>query len=139
MGTTTKNFNKIDVGAFASFGKESEGPRTKKFYKEVLALTGMEISVTAVPAGGQSPFFHSHKQNEEIYVVIEGSGQMQLDGEVIDLEEGSMISVFPSCARALRASANSQLVYLCIQAKANSLEQYTKTDGVMHEDESWKN
>ncbi|HEY9777563.1 MAG TPA: cupin domain-containing protein [Planktothrix sp.] len=139
MTATTKNFNKIDIGPFGDFSKENENSATKKFYKEVLELTGMEFSITAIPSGGAAPFFHSHKQNEELYVVLEGRGQIQLDGELIDIKEGSMINVLPSVSRALRAAKDSQLVYLCVQAKSNSLEQYTKGDGVRHDDDGWKN
>jgi mannose-6-phosphate isomerase-like protein (cupin superfamily) len=138
MNATTKNFIQTDLGDFSKVGAESGNERTKHFLKEKLALTGMEISVTAMPKGSQSPFFHSHKQNEELYVIVEGSGQMQLDDEVIEVKEGSMVNVLPQCQRALRANPDSQLVYLCIQAKTNSLEQYTKEDGIRHEDVSWK-
>jgi mannose-6-phosphate isomerase-like protein (cupin superfamily) len=98
----------------------------------------MEIYVTSFPAGGKSAFFHSHKQNEELYIFVDGSGEMQLDDDVVDVKEGSMIKVQPKCRRAIRAAADSHLVYLCIQAKENSLQQYTKEDGIRHDDTTWK-
>jgi mannose-6-phosphate isomerase-like protein (cupin superfamily) len=137
MTATAKHFTNVDIGSFSRFGDESQTERTKSFFKEKLGLSGMEISVTAMPKGTQSPFFHSHKQNEELYIVVAGSGQMQLDDDLIDVKEGSMINVLPQCRRGLRANQDAQLVYLCIQAKTNSLEQHTKEDGVKHEDMAW--
>jgi mannose-6-phosphate isomerase-like protein (cupin superfamily) len=135
----SKNFSHIDIGALAKIGESNEGKADKKFLKEILGLTGMEISITKLPKGSATPFFHSHKQNEELYIVVEGRGQMQLDKELIDVKEGSFVSIPTFCPRALRASTDSDLIYLCIQAKTDSLEQHTKGDGIRHEDIAWQN
>jgi len=139
MSATTKNFTHVDLGKFSGLTDKTADGRNKKFLKEDLGLTGMEISVSRIDAGGKTPFFHSHKQNEELYIFLEGSGQMQLDEQIIDVKEGSMVNVPTKTPRALRASANEALVYLCIQAKTDSLEQYTREDGVRHEELTWKN
>lgn len=52
--------------------KVSNDPRTELHDK--LSLTGAEISINNLPAGKGVPFVHSHKQNEEIYVVLSGKG-----------------------------------------------------------------
>ena len=43
------------------------GPRTE--LHEKLHLTGAEISINNLPAGGNVPFIHHHKKNEEIYLL----------------------------------------------------------------------
>ena len=43
----------------------------------VLQLTGAEVSVNELPAGASVPFVHSHKKNEEIYAVLEGTARSQ--------------------------------------------------------------
>ncbi len=136
MNAKTQNFINVDLGSFAEIGN-GENALPKKFLKDTLGLTGMEISVTTLKPGGQSPFFHSHKQNEELYIFIEGNGQMQLDDNLVNVKEGSMINVKPDCQRAIRANSDSQVVYLCIQAKENSLEQYTKDDGIKNDGVKW--
>jgi uncharacterized cupin superfamily protein len=136
MNAKTKTFHVAEVGPFSQIGYE-DPKMPKKFLKDILGLTGMEISVTTIPAGKTTPFFHSHKQNEELYICIEGSGEVQLDDELIPFKEGTMINVLPEARRGLRASADEALVYLCIQAKTNSLEQYTKSDGIKHDDVEW--
>lgn len=79
------------------------------------------------------PFFHSHKANEENYVILSGAGRFQVDDEVFDIAEGSVIRVAPGCDRNLRCTSAEPMLYLCIQAKANSLEGYTMTDAEVTE------
>ena len=129
MSTTTKPFQVVNLGKYSEIDyKDSQLP--KKFLKEILQLTGMEISVTTIPAGVAFPFFHSHKENEELYIVTQGSGQIQADDELIDVTEGSMVSMRPEVKRSLRANKEADLIYLCIQAKVDSLSLWTKTDGI---------
>ena len=40
-----------------------------------LGLTGAEVSINTIPAGGSVPFVHWHRKNEEIYGIISGSGR----------------------------------------------------------------
>ena len=96
-----------------------------------LQLTGAEISVNMMPAGASVPFVHSHKQNEEIYGVLEGAGKAVIDGETVELKAGDWLRVAPSAKRQFFAAKNSGIKYICIQVKAGSLENYTATDGVV--------
>lgn len=98
---------------------------------EALGLTGAEISINELPAGTGVPFVHSHKQNEEIYAVIEGKGKAVIDGEEIALTAGDWLRVAPSAKRQFSASADSGIKYICIQVKENSLESYTADDAVI--------
>jgi len=40
---------------------------------------------------------HYHKKMTEIYYVLEGQGQMELDGELFDIRPGSSILIKPGC------------------------------------------
>ncbi len=102
----------------------------KVFLKALLGLTGTEISCGVIPKRGGGAFLHAHRENEEVYVFVSGRGQMQVDGEVIDVSEGCVVRVAPAGARAWRNTADEPLVYLVIQAKEGSLTQWTATDGV---------
>ena len=96
-----------------------------------IGLTGAEISVNFLPAGTGVPFVHTHKQNEEIYIILEGKGSFILDGEKTDISANDYIRVAPSTKRQISAAADSALRYVCIQVKENSLEAYTANDGVV--------
>src|ERR1700722_9028776 len=97
---TGKNFAAVNVGKFENLDDyEFQHPRIGKpkpgklFLKELLGLTGMQISLNKLGPGKSVPFYHSHKQNEELYIFTKGSGQMQIDGEVVDVSEGSIVKI----------------------------------------------
>ena len=95
---------------------------------DLLSLTGAEVSVNRLPAMAAVPFVHRHRQNEEIYGVLEGKGEIFLDGEVTPIEAGDWFKVEPKSARAIRALEEG-VTFICIQVKANSLTQFTMGDG----------
>lgn len=96
-----------------------------------LGLTGAEISINTISAGQNVPFIHSHKQNEEIYYVIDGSGKAVIDNEEIDLVAGDWIRISPVAERQFFASENNSISYVCIQVKENSLEEFTSKDAII--------
>ena len=112
------------VGNLATF----EG---KAFVKELVGTTGMEVSFGSLASGEAVPFFHHHKQNEELYIVISGEGEFTLDGQVVAVGSGCLVRIAPAVSRCVRCTSAEPLVYICIQAKEGSLEQYTMTDGVV--------
>jgi uncharacterized cupin superfamily protein len=120
----SKNYNMTEIGAYAQFGEKG-----RLMLGELLGLTGCEISVNSYPAGKSSEFTHTHKLNEEVYIVISGSGQFKVDEDVFPIREGSIVRVAPAGRRAIRAGDDG-LVYLCVQAEHNSLTQSTRDDGV---------
>jgi mannose-6-phosphate isomerase-like protein (cupin superfamily) len=110
----------------------------KAFLKEALGLTGMEVSATCLPAGEGTAIIHHHQEHEELYFFVQGRGQMQVDGETFDVEEGSAVRVAAGGVRAIRASVSEPVVFLCVQARERSMptaEAYT--DGVVDGKPSW--
>lgn len=116
-----KNYTKTNIG--------NEG-RTE--LHEKLSLTGAEISVNRLPAGAGVPFVHSHKNNEEIYGILSGKGKAVIDGEEIELCTGDWLKVAPSAKRQFFAVDNSEITYVCIQVKENSLGGFTADDAVVY-------
>ena len=96
-----------------------------------LSLTGAEVSINRLPAGAGVPFVHSHKQNEEIYAVLEGEGDAVIDSETVILKAGDWLRVSPSAKRQFFAAKDKDFKYICIQVKADSLEGYTMTDAIV--------
>ena len=79
------------------------------------------------------PFFHSHKANEENYIILSGSGKFQVNDDVFDIAEGSVVRVSPGCFRNLKCTSAEPMTYICIQAKSGSLEKYTAEDAEIGE------
>ncbi len=105
----------------------------KQFVKDSLAATGCEISINSLLPGAGMPFYHKHEQNEEVYIFLKGQGEMQVDAETFQVQEGSMVRISPAGMRSWRNTGSEPLIYLIIQVKENSLEQYSLTDGVVGE------
>ena len=84
-----------------------------------------------MPAGASVPFVHSHKQNEEIYAILDGKGKAVIDGETVELNAGDWLRISPSAKRQFFAAADTTIRYICIQVKENSLDGYTMTDAVI--------
>lgn len=109
----------------------------KVFIKDELKETYCEISFGTLAPGQAVPFFHSHKANEENYVILRGEGMFQVDGDVFPISEGSVVRVATNCDRNLKnTAAAGNMVYICIQAKEGSLEGYTMSDAEITEREN---
>ena len=74
------------------------------------------------------PIYHTHKENEEVYIFIHGEGQIEIDNEIIDIHEGSVVRIAPNGERIWRNNSNVMLVYVIIQMRDNSLRQYGLAD-----------
>ena len=75
--------------------------RGKLFLRKLLGSLGLEMSLNVVPPGQGMPFLHRHQHNDEVYVVVGGRGQFLVDGECIDVAEGTVLRLRPAAARAL--------------------------------------
>ena len=101
----------------------------KLFLRNLLESAGLEMSLNAVPPGQGMPFLHKHRQNEEVYVVVGGRGQFLVDGECIDVAEGSVLRISPAAARTWRNNSDAPLYFLCLQYRADSVIQGGTLDG----------
>ena len=81
------------------FSKISVKNDAREELHDKIGLTGAEVSINNLPAGISVPFVHSHKTNEEIYVILSGKGRAVIDGEEVLLVEGDWIRISPQGAR----------------------------------------
>jgi mannose-6-phosphate isomerase-like protein (cupin superfamily) len=103
--------------------------RGKLFLRNLLESAGLEMSLNVVPPGEGMPFLHRHRQNEEVYVVVGGRGQFLVDGECIDVAEGSVLRLGPPAARAWRNNSDAPLYFLCLQYRAGTVIEGGTRDG----------
>ena len=116
-----EKFAHATVGAIKDF----EG---KVFLKDALGATSCEISFGSLPTGASVPFFHSHRNDEENYIILSGKGRFQVNDDVFDIAEGSVVRVATNADRNIKCTSQTPLTYICIQAKEGSLEMFTMTD-----------
>jgi mannose-6-phosphate isomerase-like protein (cupin superfamily) len=68
-----------------------------------LGLEQSALSYQRVPPGYRFPYGHTHVTQEEVYVVVRGSGRMKLDEEIIELKEWDAVRVPPGTWRGYEA------------------------------------
>jgi mannose-6-phosphate isomerase-like protein (cupin superfamily) len=101
----------------------------KVFLKEATHATGTEISFNSLAPHAAQPYFHIHRKNEETYIIIKGFGFFQVDEECFEIKEGSVIRVAPQGNRGISNASDEIMIYMVVQSKENSLEEYTTADG----------
>jgi mannose-6-phosphate isomerase-like protein (cupin superfamily) len=72
-----------------------------RFARSQLASEHLGVSYFRYGPGFRSTMGHSHREQEEAYVVVAGSGRMKLDDEIIDLHKWDVVRVAPQVVRAL--------------------------------------
>lgn len=105
-------------------------PQTSRDGRRVVdhEMTNQFIGMTAnaYEPGEEAGYWHTHSEIEELYVFLEGSGQMGLDDDIVDVTAGSVVRVGQGVWRTWRALPESkgQLRWLCIRAGASELTNY---------------
>lgn len=88
-----------------------------------LAMQYIGLSANALEPGEEAGYWHSHSRIEELYVFLEGTGQMGVGDDVIDVGPGSVVRIGQDVWRTWRAKPDSetQLRWLCIRAGGERL------------------
>jgi quercetin dioxygenase-like cupin family protein len=74
-----------------------------RFSRKFLGSRELGISRFTYAPNLRNPGSHSHKEQEEAYVVVAGSGRVRLDDEIRDVQQWDVIRVAPEVLRAFEA------------------------------------
>jgi quercetin dioxygenase-like cupin family protein len=74
-----------------------------RFARKHLDSRDLGVSLFRYAANLRSPMAHSHREQEEAYIVLAGSGSVLLDGEVQELRQWDVVRVAPEVVRAFEA------------------------------------
>ncbi len=74
-----------------------------RFPRDALGFERIGLSHQQLAPNARQPFGHRHGEQEEVYVVVDGSGRVNLDGEVHDLRAWDAVRVAPGTARCFEA------------------------------------
>ena len=124
---TAGNVGRLDAAHLGKYevtnpdnGKTFPG---KVFLAGSLKATGMEMSFQVMPPGTGLPFSHKHRKNEEIYLVLRGSGEFQVDDACLAVKEGSVVRVAPGGVRTWRNTGAEPMIVMCVQALADTQKE----------------
>jgi mannose-6-phosphate isomerase-like protein (cupin superfamily) len=71
-----------------------------RFGRNHLDSEHLGVSFFRYGPGFRSPIGHRHREQEEAYVVVSGSGQVRLDDQVVELRQWDVVRVAPAVVRA---------------------------------------
>ena len=84
-----------------------------RFARSALESPELGVSRFTYEPGARMPWGHRHLEQEELYVVVAGSGRAKLDDEVIDIKAWDALRVAPAVIRSFEAGPDG-LDVICI-------------------------
>jgi uncharacterized cupin superfamily protein len=100
MSYAIKNLRDVDDAAARHGFSETQQAR---FARTDLGAERTGVAYHVVHPGKRQPFAHRHREAEEVYVVLSGSGRAKLDDDVLELRPLDAIRLAPPVARAFEA------------------------------------
>ena len=74
-----------------------------RFGRGPMGARDIGVSHWRYAPGFRSSMGHSHHEQEEAYLVVSGSGELLLDGDVVALRQWDLVRVAPEVVRAFAA------------------------------------
>jgi mannose-6-phosphate isomerase-like protein (cupin superfamily) len=94
-GYSVKNF--MDLESSSREGIDIDA----RFSRSALGSEQVGVSHWRYGPNVRTPVGHRHRVQEEVYVILSGSGRMKLGDEIVDLKPLDVIKVSPEVARAI--------------------------------------
>lgn len=118
MGYTKKNLREVENQA-PNFGMPEE--LDARFARSSLDGETLGLSIFKLAPGFRMPFGHKHSVQEEVYVVVRGSGRVKVDDEVVELGEWDAIRFDKDAMRNVEAGPEG-IEYLAFSAGTDSTD-----------------
>jgi uncharacterized cupin superfamily protein len=102
------------------------GPAAERFDARMgqvatrLGAQKLGYNITAVPPGKAAFPFHSHRINEEMFFVLQGSGEVRIGSERLPIRTGDVIACPPGGPEAAHQIVNTgseELRYLAVSSR----------------------
>jgi mannose-6-phosphate isomerase-like protein (cupin superfamily) len=100
MSYTKTNLREVEDAAAAHGLSETQETR---FPRSALGAEQTGFNYIIVKPGQREAFAHRHRQAEEIYVVLAGTGRVKLDEEIVELAPMDTVRVGPGTTRCFEA------------------------------------
>lgn len=97
--------------------RSPEGVRIRwLFSRNAVQSKQVGVSRFSYEPGARMPFGHRHGEQEEVYVVVAGSGRAKLEDEIIDLAHWDVLRVSPQVIRSFEAGPDG-MELICVGGK----------------------
>ncbi len=111
-GYTKKNLRDVENQA-PNFGMPPE--LEARFARSALGGQTLGLSLMKLAPGFRMPFGHKHEGQEEVYVVLRGSGRIKVEDEIVEVGEGDAVRFDKDTMRAVEAGPDG-IEYLAFGA-----------------------
>jgi mannose-6-phosphate isomerase-like protein (cupin superfamily) len=74
-----------------------------RFARRNLELANSGLSYFRLDPGYRAPFGHAHSEQEEIYVILSGSGRVAVGDEIVDVGQWDAVRIAPGAAHGMEA------------------------------------
>jgi mannose-6-phosphate isomerase-like protein (cupin superfamily) len=93
------NYSKANLKEVDDSASELSPDLEARFARKHLNSDHLGVSYFRYGPGFRYPGGHSHREQEEAYVVVSGSGRIKLDDEIVELKQWDVIRVAPEVVR----------------------------------------
>jgi uncharacterized cupin superfamily protein len=85
----------------AKFGMSELGEA--RYIREDVGADAIGVTHYRMKPGKRTGFGHRHREAEEMYVVLAGSGRVKVDDDILDLRARDVVRVAPAAVREFEA------------------------------------
>ena len=103
------NFSQKNLMEVEDSAAEREADIEARFARKHLDSSHLGVSYFRYGPGFRSPG-HRHREQEEAYVVVDGSGRMRVDDDVVELRQWDVVRVAPEAVRAFEGGPDGLVV-----------------------------
>jgi quercetin dioxygenase-like cupin family protein len=118
-GYTVKNLMEIEDSAVAGgLSPDLEA----RFARKPLEAEQLGLSYQRFAPGYRSTFGHHHEDQEEVYVLLAGSGRLKLDDDVVELGPWDAVRIAREVTRAFEAGPEGAELIVFGAGRAGDVE-----------------
>jgi mannose-6-phosphate isomerase-like protein (cupin superfamily) len=81
-----------------------------RFARRALGGTIVGVSRETLAPGFRVPFGHMHREQEEVYFILRGSGRIKIEDEILELSEGDLVRIAPGVWRCTEAGPDGMTI-----------------------------
>jgi mannose-6-phosphate isomerase-like protein (cupin superfamily) len=98
-------------------------PGEMRFLKDVLDTEQVSVTYRRMPpeTGGKGSYGHSHKTQEEVYLVLSGTLQFKVGDEVFDVGAGHAVRMAPQAVRSVWNASDSDVELIMVSTSIEDL------------------
>jgi mannose-6-phosphate isomerase-like protein (cupin superfamily) len=97
-GYTVRDLKEVENQG-VKFGLD-ENDAQVRMAKDPLECSGCGVTYLKLGPGWRAPWGHTHKTQEEIFILVNGTARMKLDDEIVEMKPFTAVRVSPETMRS---------------------------------------